>query len=157
MLVIVDCQYYFLSFWTLKILGIEQKWKPPNSIYVIVGHCWIINMLVHLFIATIYKSLLIKIIAGRSLIRNVHRCTTYPIIFTNTMARKTNYLIFLYVNNTNSSSVGQWATKHQLVSRNNNLLYIYRLSENNLNWVNINMPYILIENVQPPTYISDNQ
>ena len=94
MLVIVDCQYYFLSFWTLKILGIEQKWKPPNSIYVIVGHCWIINMLVHLFIATIYKSLLIKIIAGRSLIRNVHRCTTYPIIFTNTMARKTNYLIF---------------------------------------------------------------
>ena len=43
---------------------------------------------------------------------NAHRDTTYPIIITNIMTRKTNYHIFLYIINTNSSSVGQCDTKH---------------------------------------------
>ena len=62
-----------------------------------------------------------------------HQIPTYPIIITNIMTIKIKYHIFLYIINTNSSSVGQWVTKHRLASRNNNLLYIYRVSKNILN------------------------
>ena len=58
-----------------------------------------------------------------------HQIPTFPIIITNIMTIKIKYHIFLYIINTNSSSVGQWITKHRLASRNNNLLYIYRVSK----------------------------
>ena len=43
---------------------------------------------------------------------HAHRTPTYPIIITNIMTIKIKYHIFLYIINTNSSSVGQWVTKH---------------------------------------------
>ena len=78
-------------------------------------------MLVYIFIATMYKKFL-DTNNGSTLIGIIvtitkkclfaHQIPTYPIIITNIMTIKIRYHIFLYIINTNSSSVGQWVTKH---------------------------------------------
>ena len=111
---------------------------PFTPIYVIVGHCWNLSMLVYIFIATMYKKFIDTnngntlewiIVTRTKTCLFAHQIPTYPIIITNIMTIKIKYHIFLYIINTNSSSVGQWVTKHWLASRNNNLLYIYRVSK----------------------------
>ena len=99
---LVNVDIIFLSFWTLKILGIEQDWKPSTPIYVIVGHCWKISMLVYIFKATMYKKFLDTdngsslegiIVTRTKTCLFAHQIPTFPIIITNIMTKEIEYHI----------------------------------------------------------------